>query len=231
MNLNYLIMSKIKNSETIWIKRSQINFAPYNPRTESKEVVSSLLKNFKKVGFLGGIIWNKKTSNIVGGHKRIQALDILNKYIEGNDYDVKVEMIDVDIKIEKSQNIYLNNKKYQAKTDYEKLSVIIKDIDLDIAGIDEEEITIIEAHVPEFIFGSNEDIVNDNMTLNKSVEERKAEIKNLKKSFKNDVGIKNMPTHITIVFNDYEDKAYFLSGLGINEDTTVIKSNDFIDKL
>lgn len=222
-------MSKVKQSETVVINRSEIKFAPYNPRTESKEVVDSLIKNFKKVGFLGGIIYNERTNNIVGGHKRIQALDIINKYSDGNDYELKVEKIDVDEKTEKSQNYYLNNKKHQAKTDYEKLSIIIEEIDLNIAEIDEVEITIIEAIVPDFYFGNNEEIKNDIKNLNKSVEERKNEIKNLKKSFKENVGMKNIPTHFTIVFEDYEDKARFLSGLGINEDNTIIKAKEFIE--
>lgn len=222
---------KIKQSETIVINRSQINFAPYNPRTESKEVVQSLIKNFKKVGFLGGIIWNERTGNLVGGHKRVQAMDIINKYSDGNDYEIKVEKVDVDEKIEKSQNYYLNNKKHQAKTDYEKLAIMIEEIDLDIAEIDEEEITVIEAIVPDFYFGRNEDVLKDIEELNKSAEERKQEIKNLKKSFKENVGIKNLPTHFTIVFEDYEQKAQFLSGLGIGEDKTIIKGNEFIELL
>lgn len=222
---------KVKQSETILIKRSKINFAPYNPRTESKEVVQSLIKNFKKVGFLGGIVWNERTGNLVGGHKRVQAMDILNKYSDGNDYEIKVEKIDVDEKIEISQNYYLNNKKHQAKTDYDKLALIVDEIDLDIAEIDEEEITVIEAIVPDFYFGKNEDVLTDITELNKTAQERKEEIKNLKKSFKENVGTKNLPTHFTIVFDDYEEKAKFLSSLGIVEDKTIIKGNEFLDLL
>lgn len=43
-----------------------------------------------------------------------------------------------------------------------------------------------------------------------------------------EVRLKNIPTHFTIVFEDYEDKARFLSGLGINEDNTIIKAKEFI---
>lgn len=230
MNLNFLIM-KIKQSETVIIKRSEINFAPYNPRTESKEVVQSLIKNFKKVGFLGGIIWNARTGNLVGGHKRVQAMDIINKYSDGNDYEIKVEKVDIDDKTEKSQNYYLNNKKHQAKTDYEKLAVMIEEIDLDIAEIDEEDITVIEAVVPDFYFGNNEQVLQDIAELNKTTEDRKKEIRDLKKTFKENVGLKNLPTHFTIVFDDYEEKAQFLSGLGIGEDKTIIKGKEFVQLL
>ncbi len=47
---------KYKQSETVVIKRSQINFAPYNPRKEDPEVIKKLKKNFKTVGYLGGIV-------------------------------------------------------------------------------------------------------------------------------------------------------------------------------
>lgn len=53
---------KYKQSETVVIKRSQINFAPYNPRKEDPEVIKKLKKNFKTVGYLGGIVWNQLSS-------------------------------------------------------------------------------------------------------------------------------------------------------------------------
>ena len=37
---------KYRQSETGVIKRSQINFAPYNPRKEDPEVIRKLKKNF-----------------------------------------------------------------------------------------------------------------------------------------------------------------------------------------
>lgn len=48
---------KYKQSETVVIKRSQINFAPYNPRKEDPEVIKKLKKNFKTVGYLGGSLF------------------------------------------------------------------------------------------------------------------------------------------------------------------------------
>lgn len=83
-------MVKLKQSETITIKRSKINFAAYNPRKKDKKVVEALKKNFKKVGFLGGIQWNSITGNLIGGHKRTEALDLIYDYdgTPEKDYDV-----------------------------------------------------------------------------------------------------------------------------------------------
>ena len=103
--------NEYKQSETIVIKRSQINFAPYNPRKEDPSVIKKLKKNFKAVGYLGGIVWNKRSSFLVSGHKRVQTLDIMNEY-DGSpekDYDIKVESVDLDDKTEREQNIFMNS--------------------------------------------------------------------------------------------------------------------------
>lgn len=221
----------MKQSETIILNRSQVNFAPYNPRKKDKKVIESLKKNFKKVGFLGGIIWNKTTGNLVGGHKRMETLDLIYNYdgTKEKDYDIKVEMVEFDLKTEQEQNIYLNNKKQQGETDFELMSKLIEVIDIDSAGLDIQDIEIIEALVPNFEFGKKDDIQNDISELNK--ESNKKAIKELKKNIKNNVGGSQMATHFTITFKTYEEKAEFLESIGINGDETIITSTKYLDRL
>ena len=221
----------MKQSETIILNRSQVNFAPYNPRKKDKKVIESLNKNFKKVGFLGGIIWNKTTGNLVGGHKRMETLDLIYNYdgTKEKDYDIKVEMVEFDLKTEQEQNIYLNNKKQQGETDFELMSKLIEVIDIDSAGLDIQDIEIIEALVPDFEFGKKDDIQNDISELNK--ESNKKSIKELKKNIKNNVGGSQMATHFTITFKTYEEKAEFLESIGINGDETIITSTKYLDRL
>lgn len=221
----------MKQSETIILNRSQVNFAPYNPRKKDKKVIESLKKNFKKVGFLGGIIWNKTTGNLVGGHKRMETLDLIYNYdgTKEKDYDIKVEMVEFDLKTEQEQNIYLNNKKQQGETDFELMSKLIEVIDIDSAGLDIQDIEIIEALVPDFEFGKKDDIQNDISELNK--ESNKKSIKELKKNIKNNVGGSQMATHFTITFKTYEEKAEFLESIGINGDETIITSTKYLDRL
>lgn len=221
----------MKQSETIFINRSKIQFAPYNPRKKDKKVIDSLKKNFKKVGFMGGIIWNKTTSNLVGGHKRVETLDLINGYdgtIE-TDYELKVECVELDLKTEKEQNIYLNNKKQQGETDFELMAILVNEIDIDNAGIDDQDIEIIEALVPNFEFGKNEDIKNDISEL--SYDERKENMKKLKKDIKGGVGESQQSTHFTITFKNYDDKAEFLESIGINGDDTIVTSDKFLNRL
>lgn len=132
---------KYKQSETVVIKRSQINFAPYNPRKEDPEVIKKLKKNFKTVGYLGGIVWNQLSSYLVSGHKRVQTLDIINNYdgTPETDYEIKVEAVELDDKTEREQNIFMNSPSAMGEFDMEKIKVLVPEIDYKAAGLSEAD--------------------------------------------------------------------------------------------
>lgn len=226
---------KLKQSETIVIKRSQINFAAYNPRKKDKRVVEALKKNFKKVGFLGGIQWNSTTGNLIGGHKRTEALDLVYDYdgSEEKDYDVKVESIELDEKTEKEQNIFLNNKRVQGETDFELMAAMLVDIEIENAGLEEYDISLIESIVPNFTMGSNEEIKSDILDLKpeRSIEEKTDAVKDLKKSMKEGISENQTPSYFTVTFKSYDEKAEYLESIGINGDTVFITNKDFLSKL
>lgn len=228
-------MVKLKQSETITIKRSKINFAAYNPRKKDKKVVEALKKNFKKVGFLGGIQWNSITGNLIGGHKRTEALDLIYDYdgTPEKDYDVKVEAIQLDEKTEKEQNIFLNNKRVQGTTDFELMAAIIEDINIEAAGLDEYDVNLIESIVPDFKMGANDSIMEDIEDLKpiKKEQEKIGHVKNLKKSIKSGISENQIPSYFTVTFKTYSEKAEYLEGLGINGDTVFITSKEFFNKL
>ena len=225
--------NKIKQSESIIIKRSKINFAPYNPRKEDKKVVEELKKNFKRVGFLGGICWNETTGNLVGGHKRLQALDLIYKYngTIDTDYDVKVEKIIIDEKTEKEQNIFLNNKNVQGENDLEKLAFILPDINIDFAKLENQDIELIKYSVPDFKFGNNDEFKNDIENLKKEKKFSKEEIKNIKKINKYSATKVQENLFFTITFKTLEEKSEFLEYLNINSDIKFITFTNFMNKL
>jgi len=225
--------NKIKQSESIIIKRSKINFAPYNPRKEDKKVVEELKKNFKRVGFLGGICWNETTGNLVGGHKRLQALDLIYKYDGTNekDYDVKVEKIIIDEKTEKEQNIFLNNKNVQGENDLEKLAFLLPDINIDFAKLDNQDIELIKYSVPDFKFGNNDEFKNDIENLKKEKKFSKEEIKNIKKINKDSATKVQENLFFTITFKTLEEKSEFLEYLNVNSDIKFITFTNFMNKL
>ena len=227
-------MAKIKQSETVFIKRSQVNFAAYNPRKANPKVVDALKKNFKKVGFMGGIQWNETTGNLIGGHKRTEALDLIHGYdgTENTDYEIKVEKIQLTEKQEKEQNIFLNNKRVQGETDFRLMAELIEDIDIDAAGLEEYDIEYIETLVPDFKFGSNTDIVEEIKSLKDDTNSGKDYVKDLKSKIKGDISnTTHHASYIVITFPTYDEKADFLSGIGVNEDDIYITSDKFFKRL
>jgi len=228
---------KINQSETIIIKRSQINFAPYNPRKEDPKVVDELKRNFKRVGYLGGIVWNETTGNLISGHKRTQGLDIINKYdgTEETDYEIKIEKVNLDEKTEKEQNIFMNSQSVQGKFDNFKLAELIPDIDYSFAGLNENDINIIQIEVPDLILQSNDisSIELDMGEIEKPYKERREAIKQEKKRQKEQVIDRgdNDETYCIVNFDNVENKIYFLECLGFNPNQKYIKGETILDKL
>ena len=124
-------------SETIIIKRSEIALNPFNPKNHSDEEINLQKKNLKKVGFLGGIVWNKTTGRLLDGHRRIKALDLINKYDGTNDYEIKVECVEFDEKTEKQQLTYMAVG--NSKADYNLIAPYIDEIDYKDVGLSDED--------------------------------------------------------------------------------------------
>lgn len=144
------MQNKIKQSETRVLKRSEITPSDYNPRTISDGARKALKKNIKENGIIGGMVWNEQTGNLVSGHQKLNIADEVNKYEAGkNDYEIKVEVINVDLKKEKELNIFFNSKAVQGEMDYKKLAQIFPDIDADLAGLDEVDLSMIEIELPD----------------------------------------------------------------------------------
>lgn len=138
--------NKIKQAEIKEIKRSQINFANYNPRRISLEAKKKLKANLKRVGLLGGIVWNETTGNLVSGHQRVSVMDEVNKYDSKtgiNDYLIRVEAVQMDEKAEKEQNIFMNNRNVQGEFDENMLRDLIQDIDYSAAGLNDFDLNML----------------------------------------------------------------------------------------
>lgn len=133
----------MKQSETTTIKRSQINLNPFNPKNHTEEQIKMQKRNLKKVGFLGGVVWNSLSGNLIDGHRRLQALDQINKYdgSSESDYEVKVEMVSFDAKTEKEQMTYMAVG--NSKADYNLIAEYIGDIDYTDVGLSESEYSAI----------------------------------------------------------------------------------------
>jgi hypothetical protein len=230
---------KYKQSETVVINRSQINFAIYNPKNHSQEDINKIKQNIKRVALLGGIVWNETTGNLIDGHKRIMALDIINAYdnTKETDYKIKVEKIALDEKTEKEQNIFQT--KSRTELSNELLAILLPDIDIKLAGLDTEDINLIIAEVPNIEFGDNTEISDSFAELEQKSQEQKEQskkaIKDLKKDIKDRIATENEgQSYFVVTFDNFDNKAQFMERYGFNQNDKYIKGEIFanvIDKI
>jgi hypothetical protein len=153
----------LKTSETAIIKRSEIKLNPLNPKRHSEKVIKLQKKNLQQVGFLGGIVWNRTTGNLIDGHRRIYAMDLYYGYDgKENDYDVKVEVVEMPVKAEKAQLTYMAIG--NTKPEKDLIARYIGDIDKDIIpdlGFEDDELKDILAIADDNSNGMVEDALGD----------------------------------------------------------------------
>ena len=162
--LNMTMAKKtLKTSKTAIIKRSAIKLNPLNPKRHSERAIKLQKKNLQQVGFFGGIVWNKATGNLLDGHRRIYALDMIYSYDGSqNDYDVKVEVVELDAKTEKAQLTYMAVG--NTKPELDLIAKYIGDIDKDVysdLGFEDDELKDILAIADDTSNSSVEDALGD----------------------------------------------------------------------
>ncbi|MCK9482290.1 MAG: site-specific DNA-methyltransferase [Bacteroidia bacterium] len=114
--------------------------ASYNPRKDLKAgdaEYEKLRRSIEQFGYVEPIIWNKHTSNVVGGHQRLKVLK------ESGIEELDCVIVDLPEEKEKALNIALN--KISGDWDKDKLALLITDLqaedfDIFLTGFDVEEI-------------------------------------------------------------------------------------------
>ena len=245
----------MKQSETITIKRSQISLNPCNPKRHTDAQIAQQKKNLKKVGYLGGIVYNALSGNLVDGHRRVQALDLINKYdgTSETDYDIKVEKVEFDDKTEKEQLTYMAIG--NSKADYNLIAEYIDQIDYGEVGMTDEEYESIlslskdietDAGIPDMA----DMFVRPVESLNvreKSLDEIQTEHENKPKMTKEQVKAEkrfcdnvasdrqtDMDSYIVIKFSNMDEKQAFCDIVGMVEESNMtidgIKLLEILDK-
>ena len=124
------------------VKVDVINPAAYNPRADLKPgdlEYEKLKKSITTFGCVEPLVWNKRTSNLVGGHQRFKIL------LEQGYQEVEVSVVDLELDKEKTLNLALN--KIRGEWDPLKLSILldeftkIPDFDVTITGFSPPEIS------------------------------------------------------------------------------------------
>lgn len=240
-------LKKFFSSTIVEVKRSEIHPADYNPRKIDEQGKRMLKRSMKQFGVVGGIIVNSQTGNtIVGGHQKVAILDEMYKYPD-NDYSLRVEMISVDRKTEKTLNIALNNGNISGSWDYDALARLVPDIDYKDAGLTDADLNMIGC---DFLLQTEEenslaDALEDMMapvTEQKEAEkaakqmERAAKVAHMKevKQQVKDAAQEtaaNMDAYLMLSFDTWEAKAAFCERFGYDPNMKFIKGEVFDEQI
>ena len=227
----------LANSETRIIKRSQISKNPSNPKRHQEDRIKLQAKNLKKVGYLGGIVWNETTGNLIDGHRRISAMDLYYGYdgTPETDYDVKVEVVHMDDKEEKQQLAYMAAG--DTKADLDLLANFADEIDLGEIGLNESEIN----DILNIAGGGKEetpDLFEELMKPTKAVPEKgseeyeanKAKVKEGKRKTREIAqrDALNDAAHITLSFTTYENFVAFCDLMQISPSDKFVKGEELL---
>ena len=227
----------LATSETRVIKRSKIRKHHLNPKRHGEERIKQQARNLKKVGYLGGIVWNETTGNLIDGHRRISAMDLYYGYdgTPDTDYDVKVEVVHMDEKEEKQQLAYMAAG--DTKADLDLLANFAEDIDLGEIGLDQSEID----DIMSIAMGGKEetpDILGDLMRPSTAVPEKGsaeyeakvAHVKSIKAKTKEDANTARLDeaAHITLSFSSYENLVAFCDLMGVDPTTKFVKGEELL---
>lgn len=236
-------LKKFFSSTIVEVKRSEIHPADYNPRKIDEQGKRMLKRSMKQFGVVGGIIVNSQTGNtIVGGHQKVAILDEMYKYPD-NDYSLRVEMISVDRKTEKTLNIALNNGNISGTWDYDALARLVPDIDYKDAGLTDADLNMIgcdfllQTEEENSLAGALEEMMQP-VTEQKEAEkaarqleraEKVAHMKDVKQQVKEQAQetAANMDAYLMLSFDTWEAKAAFCGRFGYDPYQKFIKGEQF----
>jgi DNA modification methylase len=121
---------------------SEIQAAPYNPRKITDEQLLTLKRSMEAFGDLSGIVVNRRTSHMVGGHQRIKHLEpswkikkhplsdkvgtVAAGYIETPFGRFSYREVDWELKKEKAANLAAN--KISGDWDNQKLAPLLEEL-------------------------------------------------------------------------------------------------------
>lgn len=102
------------------MKLEDLKAAPYNPRRISVPAQRGLRKSLETFGDLSGIVWNKKTGNLVAGHQRVEQLKAAGAKVKDGavalgDRRFPVRVVEWSARREKAANLAANHQALQGE--------------------------------------------------------------------------------------------------------------------
>ena len=133
----------------------QLKPADYNPRILCDKGYAGLKKSLERFGYVDPIIWNKRTGNVIGGHKRLEILK------EQGETHVQVIMLDIPLEEEKALNVTLNNPYIQGEFDMPKMEALLPEIEEFVGKMMFNELRLDELKIDDdFVRPKHEKIVD-----------------------------------------------------------------------
>lgn len=206
---------------------------------------------------MGGIVWNVRTGNIVSGHQRVKALDQIMKT---DDYSLEVEVVDLDLKTEIEQNIFMNSTTVQGQFDDPMLKALLEGtsphlnepVDYEHSGLDKYDLNMLGVQslyeqqslaqvemtgrldAMKEMSKEEEDFQNEQgpEEPEDDYEKRKADTIALKKSIQDkQTQDLNPDTYVIISFADHKAKKAFMERFGFEYDEKYIKGELFSEMI
>jgi hypothetical protein len=231
------MLSKYQKFTAQEIHRREIKNAPYNPRQISPKGRAKLKKNIKQRGLLETLVWNKMTGNLVSGHQRLAILDELERT---DDYSLTVAVVELDEKQEMEQNVFFNSTTVQGFFDFDKLNLMLDEIDPFDAGFDEADLHIIgyDIGASALITPAQAQAEEDIGEFFDDGDDRPApapadDIKAAKQRIKDQAAerMDEGERYVSILFSSYQDKARWMKSLGLPADDLFVKYEIFKARL
>lgn len=116
----------LPDTETVRMPLDLLLPADYNPRRISDRAMEGLRASLERFGELGGIVYNKRTGRLVGGHQRVKALAAMGVK------DAEVRVVDLPIAEEKAANLALNHPGIGGEWDEALLAVVLDEVKRDL---------------------------------------------------------------------------------------------------
>lgn len=202
-----------QTGEEMYILRSQISEAPYNPRIMGEGQEKRLREAIEKHGLIGTLFWNRRTGNLVAGHQRLKQLDVLEGYpAKAADYEIRVTAIDVSEREEKQLNVLLNNPSVQGEFDIDLLGQMIQDSGLtpDEMGFTDSDMAFLFDGDPRFtrLFEDTPEVEATKEKVREVREARSTSMQEMKDA-------QSAEFFCMLVFQDEATKKSFLRAAGI----------------
>lgn len=207
--------------ETRQVARRELNGADYNPRVIDKAAKARLQKLLRKRGLVSTVTWNERSGNIVGGHRRIEILDML----EGSlDYSLDVTVVNLSEKDEIELNVELNSHAAAGTYDLVKLEDLFQQEGIDLSGAFDS--LDLQAMFPDsgkvksmFSLDNQPDEVKDAVKDAEALAAQKRRKKDWKAAARAD---DDTEFHLLAIFKDRADRERFMAAAGLDPDARYI---------